>query len=179
MIEPSPSTGRPARAAGLLLAALASTAILVGCGDAGGDAGGDAEDSGEDAASATESASGGTATDDAALFARGQRIYDALCLACHQADGGGVPMMQPALDGSAMVVGDPARVVDVILRGVGGGGVSLEASGEWPQAMGGYRQLPDADVAAVATYVRQAWSNDASAVTPELVAERRAAIPGG
>jgi mono/diheme cytochrome c family protein len=112
------------------------------------------------------------------LAARGGRIYAALCLACHQADGGGVPMMQPPIDGSAIVLGDPAPLVELILRGVGGGGIALDASGEWPQAMGGYSSLPAADVAAVTTYIRQAWGNDAGPVTAEFVAEQRAALPG-
>jgi len=90
-----------------------------------------------------------------------------------------VPNLQPPLDGSEIVLGDPARVVDITLRGVGGGGIALEGSGEWFQAMGGYQQLSDADVAAVTTYIRQAWGNDASAVSPALVAERRAEIPAG
>lgn len=154
-----PRSGRPAAAAALAI-------LVAGCGDPAAD-GGDAEaESSAEATSAEE------------LLVRGQQVYRALCLTCHQADGGGVPMMQPPLDGSAIVLGEPARVVDVILRGVGGGGISLEASGQWPQPMGGYRQLPDTDVAAVTTYIRQGWSNDATPVSPELVAERRAAISG-
>lgn len=114
----------------------------------------------------------------AELAARGGRIYGALCLTCHQADGGGVPMMQPPIDGSAIVLGDPAPLVELILRGVGGGGIALDASGEWPQAMGGYASMPDADIAAVTTYIRQAWGNDAGPVTAAFVAEQRASLPG-
>ena len=33
----------------------------------------------------------------------------------------------------------------------------------------------DADIAAIMTYIRQAWDNDADAVTPEFVAEVRKA----
>ena len=115
----------------------------------------------------------------AASVERGRSLYDLHCLACHQADGGGVPFMQPPLDGSSLLAGDPGPVVDVILRGIGGGGGALPASGEWSQAMGAYAFLSDADIAAVTTYIRGAWSNTGSAVDAAFVAARRAeAAPG-
>jgi mono/diheme cytochrome c family protein len=147
------------------VAAAAVMMTVAGC-DRGDEAG--------DAASAPA-----TATASAASVERGRSLYDLHCLACHQADGGGVPFMQPPLDGSSLLAGDPGPVVDVILRGIGGGGEALPASGEWSQAMGAYAFLSDADIAAVATYVRGAWSNTGSAVDAAFVAARRAeAAPG-
>ncbi|MDB6115533.1 MAG: cytochrome c class, partial [Lacunisphaera sp.] len=47
----------------------------------------------------------------------GGKIYLQVCAACHMPDGRGVPTMQPALAGSAVVAGDPERLINVILKG--------------------------------------------------------------
>jgi mono/diheme cytochrome c family protein len=153
---------------------VAMAATVAGC-DRGGD-GGDAGDGGDSASRPNASAASPAS---AATFERGRSLYAVHCLACHQADGGGVPFMQPPLDGSSLLAGDPGPVVDVILRGIGGGGEALPGSGEWSQAMGAYAFLPDADIAAVATYIRGAWSNAGSAVDAALVSARRAAAASG
>jgi len=36
------------------------------------------------------------------ILADGKKVYDAYCLACHQADGGGVPRLNPPLQGTTM-----------------------------------------------------------------------------
>ena len=158
------------RAVAVPVVAVAAAAAVVAAG--GCDRGSDSADA--DAAATIPSAAASPAT-----LQRGRSLYELHCLACHQADGGGVPFMQPPLDGSSLVAGDPGPVVDTILRGIGGGGDALPASGEWSQAMGAYAFLPDADIAAITTYIRWAWSNDAPAVDAAIVAGRRAASAGG
>ncbi len=106
----------------------------------------------------------------------GREIYDNNCLTCHQADGSGAPRLYPALHGSQVATGDVNHLVRMTLVGVGLGGHSLEPSGEWGGVMNGSRHLSDAEIAAVLTYIRQAWGNDASAVSPEQVAEVRREI---
>ena len=67
------------------------------------------------------------------------------------------------LNNSALVLGEPDKVIAVILFGREGAG-----------AMPGWREsLNDQEVAAVATYTRQAWSNRADAITPAMVTEIR------
>ncbi|RCS56852.1 cytochrome c oxidase subunit II [Parvibium lacunae] len=81
------------------------------------------------------------------LKARGEKVYNANCAACHQATGKGVAGAFPALDGDAVVLGEKAKQIDVLLNGQGNG------------KMPAWKQLNDVELAAVATYTRQAWGN--------------------
>jgi cytochrome c553 len=94
-------------------------------------------------------------------FAQGKKIYENYCVACHGSNGGGVLYRKSALNNSALVLGEPDKVIIVILYGREGAGT-----------MPGWREtLNDQEVAAVATYIRQAWSNRADAITPAMVTE--------
>lgn len=96
-------------------------------------------------------------------FEPGKKIYEQYCAACHGVEGSGLLYKKTALNNSAFVLGDPQGLIAVILFGRGGAGL-----------MPGWQTtLNDQEVAAVATYTRQAWSNQGDAVTPALVAEVR------
>jgi cytochrome c oxidase subunit 2 len=96
-------------------------------------------------------------------FEQGKKIYENYCAACHGENGGGVLYSKSALNNSALVLGEPDKVIAVILFGRQGAG-----------AMPGWREtLTDQEVAAVTTYTRQAWSNQAGAITPAMVTEVR------
>ena len=82
------------------------------------------------------------------LKARGEKVYAANCVACHQANGLGVKGTFPALDGSQLVNGPRGRHIEIVLNGKRG--TTMAAFG---------KQLSDTDVAAVITYERNAWSN--------------------
>ena len=84
------------------------------------------------------------------LMERGEATYQTACAACHQPDGTGIAGAFPALAGNADMLADVAGHIDVILNGV---------SGTAMQAFGG--QLSDVDIAAVVTYERNAWGNNA------------------
>jgi mono/diheme cytochrome c family protein len=92
-------------------------------------------------------------------FEQGKEIYQTDCVACHGRDGGGVLYSEAVLNKSAFVTGNPEKVIAVILHGKVGGGVMPS----WQE------NLQDQEVAAVATYIRQAWSNHADAVTGAMV----------
>lgn len=97
------------------------------------------------------------------LIERGQKVYAANCAACHQADGKGLPPAFPALDGSAMVVGEEGAQIALVLKGKAGTAMA---------AFGG--QLSDTDLAAVITYTRNSWSNSTGTVVqPATVAAAR------
>ena len=93
----------------------------------------------------------------------GQEIYKTDCLACHGVNGEGVLYRQSVLNKSAVVAGNPDEVIAVILFGRQGTGLMPGWQGK----------LNDQEVAAVATYIRQAWSNQADAVTPAMVTKVR------
>jgi len=91
----------------------------------------------------------------AELKARGEKVYAAHCVACHQADGKGVPGAFPALAGSRMVNGPAAAHIDRVLHGKDGSAMTAFQE-----------QLDDADLAAVITWERMAWGNTGSPVQP-------------
>jgi cytochrome c oxidase subunit II len=85
------------------------------------------------------------------LQARGQKIYESNCVACHQASGAGVPGAFPALVGSDKVIGKKDAQIAILLNGVVKDGKQT--------AMASFKQLSDTELAAVMTYTRNAWGN--------------------
>jgi len=83
------------------------------------------------------------------LMDHGKTVYATSCVACHQANGAGIPNVFPALAGSAIATGDVAKHIDIVLHGKSG--TAMQAFGP---------QLNDADLAALVTYERNAWGND-------------------
>jgi cytochrome c oxidase subunit II len=98
----------------------------------------------------------------AELVARGEKVYQANCQACHQANGQGAGPIK-ALDGSAVVTGDPAAQINILLNGAANG------------AMPAWRQLSDVELAAVVTYTKNSWSNQTGKLVQpaEIVAARK------
>lgn len=81
------------------------------------------------------------------LKARGEKVYAANCAACHQANGKGAGPIKP-LDGSAVVLdADHKKQIAILLNGAAGG------------AMPSWKSLSDTDLAAVASYTKNNWSN--------------------
>lgn len=96
------------------------------------------------------------------LVQRGEKVYQANCVACHQANGKGLPGAFPALDGSPSVLAPRAEQINVVLNG--------------KNAMPSFKQLNDTELAAVITYTRNSWSNKAqeNIVQPaEVLAARK------
>ncbi len=82
------------------------------------------------------------------LIARGEKVYAANCVACHQGSGKGVVGAFPALDGSKIVMGPKAENIQILLKGKPGTAMQSFAA-----------QLNDVEIAAVITYTRAAWAN--------------------
>ncbi len=107
------------------------------------------------------------------LFARGDALYAAVCLACHQASGRGAPGLAPPLRRSEHVLAqDPRRLAAILLHGLDGPLVvrNQQWSGDMPALAG-----DDRDLAAVLTYIRREWGHVAEPVSPHLVSETREA----
>jgi mono/diheme cytochrome c family protein len=100
----------------------------------------------------------------------GKRVFNN-CMACHQADGRGVPGNYPPLDGSGWAQGRPDVLAALVLHGLEGP-ITVEGQ-TFNQVMPKWSHLSDEQLAAVLTYVRGSWSNSAPPVTPELVAAMR------
>jgi mono/diheme cytochrome c family protein len=85
-------------------------------------------------------------------------------LVCHQADGGGVPNLNAPLDGATNVVGnDIARLVKIIRYGYNER-IALDGF-YYSNAMPANADLTSTQIAAVLTYIRKSWSNQAAEVT--------------
>jgi mono/diheme cytochrome c family protein len=110
----------------------------------------------------------------AGAAADGKQLFTAQCAACHQASGTGLPGVFPPLDGSEWVTGDPRILANVLLHGVTG---EMTVAGQvFKGAMPSFQKLGDAELAAVASYVRSEWTNKAQPVGADLfAAERKAA----
>ena len=100
------------------------------------------------------------------LMARGEKVYNANCAACHQANGKGGGPIKP-LDGSAIVQGPKAEQMHVVLEGRLNG------------AMPSWKALSDTDLAAVVTFTKNHWSNKTGQLVQpaEFVAARAGTYP--
>jgi len=97
------------------------------------------------------------------LVERGEKVYQANCAACHQANGMGLPGAFPAINGSKVATGPIADHVAVVMNGRPGTAMAAFAG-----------QLSDADIAAVVTYQRNAWDNKmGDAAQPAEIAAAR------
>ena len=97
------------------------------------------------------------------LKARGEKVYAANCVACHQATGKGNGAIK-ALDGSAVVLDtDHGKQIAILLNGANNG------------AMPAWKALSDTDLAAVISYTKNNWSNQTGQLVQpaELQAARK------
>jgi len=101
----------------------------------------------------------------------GEAAYRANCLACHQADGRGVPYFQPPLVDGPWVMGEPQALAAFVLTGGFNSGERKEGPND--NVMPAFTYLDDATLAAVLTYVRARFGNNAGPVTPEVVKQTR------
>ena len=101
------------------------------------------------------------------LKTKGDKVYAANCVACHQANGQGVPSAFASLVGSPVVLGPKAEQIAVLLNG--------KHSGKYPSAMPAWKQLSDSEIASVITYTRNSWTNkaDENIVQPSEVLAAR------
>lgn len=96
------------------------------------------------------------------LKQRGEKVYTANCVVCHQANGKGVPGAFPALDAGPVVMGPKADQIHLVMNG-------KAAMPAWKGV------LSDTDIAAVITYTRNAWSNKA----PENIVQPAEIVAAG
>ena len=97
------------------------------------------------------------------LIARGQKIYEGTCAACHGAKGeGSAAIKAPALHGSKTVTGPKEGHIDTVLNGRPG--TAMAPFGQ---------QMNDTDIAAVISFERNSWGNKSGVVQPAEVKARR------
>jgi mono/diheme cytochrome c family protein len=109
----------------------------------------------------------------AASIVRGKQVYIQNCLTCHQANGTGVATMNPPLIQTTYVLGDKAKLITIVLNGFN---EDVQINGQsYSNSMTPHANLTDQQIADVLTYVRNSFTNKASAVTIAQVKMVRAA----
>lgn len=106
-------------------------------------------------------------------LSKGKAAYMQYCMACHQADGGGVMGLNPPLIKTTYVLGDPKRMINIVLKGIN---EEIEIDGDvYANPMPALSHLTDQQVADILSYVRNSFGNKASIITPSQVKTVRAA----
>ncbi|WP_420899336.1 c-type cytochrome [Erwinia persicina] len=105
----------------------------------------------------------------------GERLYLDNCGACHFVTGKGAPRIFPELDQGTLVnAGDPTGLIHTILAGA-----QQPSTAKAPSTLvmpGFASRLSDEEVAQLATFIRQGWSNKADAVSAGQVKEVRESL---
>ena len=102
----------------------------------------------------------------------GEKVYNAVCLACHMRNGTGVPGMHPPITKSEFVNGDPEKLIQIVLKGLKG---KVEVQGNvYDNVMPPQANLTDQQIADVLTFVRGSFGNSSGAITTDQVAKARA-----
>lgn len=105
----------------------------------------------------------------------GAALFATKCSACHQSSGQGTSVYPPLAGNSVVTAVNPSAMIAVIVNGRSG---LLTVNGKtFNSQMPAWKgTLTNADIASVVTYVRSAWSNNASAVTETEVAAAGAPV---
>lgn len=106
-------------------------------------------------------------------YLTGEAVYSKYCATCHQQDGEGIPGAFPPVAGADWIEGDPGRLVRLVLNGMQGP-ITVRGK-QYNNLMTPHAFLTDEQIAAVLTYVRSSFGNDAPPIEPSVVQAVRAA----
>jgi len=121
---------------------------------------------------------------DQQVYARGAEVYqrESHCATCHLTHGKGNGNVYPSLVGSPWVNGSEERLIKMALHGMWGkitvNGKTYDPARGVPPMTAFRSLLNDDEVAAVLTFVRNTWGNNASPIRPETVARIRGETSG-
>lgn len=113
-----------------------------------------------------------TASSEQDFMEEGKKVYDRVCLVCHQSDGSGVPNMHPPVIESDYISGDTDSLIFLIMEGMEGPlVVKVE---EYNSIMPPMKNvLDDREVADLINYLRNSFGNSGEFIKPEDVASMR------
>lgn len=124
----------------------------------------------DEAVKTTSEAKVATSAKENKVQSPGEAIYKANCLACHQADGSGVPNMYPPLSPNEWIK-DKDKLIGIMLKGLSG---EIQVGEDtYNNAMPPHDGMSDKELAEVLTYVRSNFGNQLDPVTEEEVAAAR------
>ena len=113
---------------------------------------------------------------DPAVLESGRQVYATQCAVCHGGEGKGQPPAYPPLAGNrSITMASPVNSIRMVLNGGYAPGTFKNPR---PYGMPPFGQiLSDSEAAAVVTYVREAWGNSGTPVTPSQINELRKLLP--
>lgn len=98
--------------------------------------------------------------------AKGKAVYAKTCVACHQANGQGIPNAFPPLAKSDYLNQDTNRAIKAVMNGLHG---PITVNGKKFNAAMPTQNLKDDQIADVLTYVYSSWGNNNTKVTVAMV----------
>ncbi len=101
---------------------------------------------------------------------KGKKVYNQVCIACHQATGLGVPGAFPPLAKSDYLNKDVTRAIKGVVKGLKG---PIVVNGKKFNAAMPAQNLSDQQIADAMTYVYASWGNNKTVVTPAMVKATR------
>jgi cytochrome c551 len=108
-------------------------------------------------------------------FVEGEGLYKTYCVNCHQSDGSGLRRLYPPLDRSDFMQNNLNEVICLIKNGREG---ELWVNGVmYNQPMKGIPSLTELEVAELATYIYNAWSNQQGLVELEEASSALSSCP--
>ena len=113
-------------------------------------------------------------------LSQGETLYEQACLPCHQPDGQGLREVYPSLHDSDWVQGDVERLIKIVLHGLTG---PIQVNGQifqppTPVAMPSFVGLNDDQLAALLSFLRESFGNQADAIPAERVHQVRLKTQG-
>jgi mono/diheme cytochrome c family protein len=102
----------------------------------------------------------------------GLPLYQTYCGSCHGPTGQGTPNLAPPLDGSEYVHGNPEKLIRIALHGLHGPVTVKGRRYDFNAPMPGLAANPacsDADLAAILTFVRNAFSREPVQISAEKI----------
>jgi nitrite reductase (NO-forming) len=107
------------------------------------------------------------------VIEKGKRVFAQTCIACHQAEGQGLPGVFPPLAKSDFLMADKTRAITALIKGLSG---PIEVNGQKFNGVMPPVVLNDEQIAHVLTYVRNTWGNTGDAVTVDEVRKVHAEV---
>lgn len=106
------------------------------------------------------------------LLTQGMQLYEKHCQDCHGASGEGTPGIYPPLaNNRSVLIASPLNVIHTVLNG---GYPATTAENPRPYGMPPFQQiLRNEEIALIVSFIRNAWGNKASRVTPAEVDRSR------
>lgn len=109
-------------------------------------------------------------------YPQGAAIFKASCMTCHGKDGYGIESLAPTLNGSDWVLGNKDKLIATVLFGLTGpivvNGETPKVTGDMP-GIGQNAEFSDDDIAQTVSFIRGAWSNNASKISAKDVKKIR------